>query len=88
MTAEPTDVANPGIKFELPVLPLPSNSNIKYRYDPVIKQVTSLLMKDGKLSVAQRVRPSVHLMFYRFSVGSDGVPQPRWLTVYRTRTCP
>lgn len=45
--------------FGLPALPLPSNANMKYRYDPVVKQVTNLLMKDGKLSVAQRVRPSV-----------------------------
>jgi len=47
--------------FGLPQLPLPSNAHMKYRYDPVIKQVTNLLMKEGKLSVAQRVRPSVLL---------------------------
>lgn len=45
--------------FGLPALPLPSTANMKYRYDPVVKQVTNLLMRDGKLSVAQRVRPSV-----------------------------
>ena len=51
----------PGHIFGLPELPLPSTAHIKHRYDPVIKQVTNLLMQDGKLSVAQRVRPSVPL---------------------------
>ena len=51
----------PGHIFGLPELPLPSTAHIKHRYDPVIKQVTNLLMQDGKLSVAQRVRPSVSL---------------------------
>lgn len=45
--------ANPGHKFPLPALPLPSNAHKNYRYDPVVKQLTNLLMKDGKLSVAQ-----------------------------------
>ncbi|KAI9761761.1 MAG: hypothetical protein M4579_000855 [Chaenotheca gracillima] len=43
-----------GFKFEPPELPMPSNAHIKYRYDPLVKQVTALLMRDGKLSVAQR----------------------------------
>lgn len=50
-----------GHKFELPALPLAANMHLKYRYAPVVKQVTNLLMRDGKLSVAQRVRPSVSL---------------------------
>lgn len=45
--------ANVGHKFPLPTLPLPSNAHKDYRYDPVVKQLTNLLMKDGKLSVAQ-----------------------------------
>ncbi len=48
-----------GHKFELPALPLAAHMHLKYRYAPVVKQVTNLLMRDGKLSVAQRVRPSV-----------------------------
>ena len=28
---------------------------MKHRYDPVVTQVTKLIMQDGKLSVAQRV---------------------------------
>jgi len=43
-----------GHKFPLPTLPLPSNAHKDYRYDPVVRQVTNLLMRDGKLSVAQR----------------------------------
>jgi len=52
-----------GHKYGLPDLPLPSNRNLKHRYDPVVSQVTNLLMKDGKLSVAQRVGSSVSLTF-------------------------
>ena len=48
-------------EFGVPELPLPSSANMKHRYDPLVKQVTSLLMRDGKLSVAQRVRPPVLL---------------------------
>lgn len=48
-------VVIPGAKFELPSLPLPPYSNVKHRYDPVVKQITNLMMKHGKLSVAQRV---------------------------------
>ena len=44
----------PGHKFPLPTLPLPSNAHKDYRYDPVVRQVTNLMMQDGKLSVAQR----------------------------------
>ena len=56
-----TDPVALGHKFDLPTLPLPPNANLKYRYDPVVAQVTNLLMKDGKLSVAQRVGSSVSL---------------------------
>ena len=58
---DPVDLDSPGHKFGLPELPIPSNSNLKYRYDPVVSQVTNLLMKDGKKSVAQRVWSSVSL---------------------------
>ncbi|KAK5723591.1 hypothetical protein LTR15_005290 [Elasticomyces elasticus] len=43
-----------GHKFPLPALPLPPNGNKDHRYDPVVSQVTNLLMRDGKKSVAQR----------------------------------
>jgi len=45
-----------GHKFGLPTLPIQSMDNMKHRYDPMVVQVTNLLMQDGKLSVAQTVR--------------------------------
>lgn len=51
-------------KFGLPNLPIPSDYNLKHRYDPVISQVTNLLMKDGKKSVAQRVGSPVALRLH------------------------
>jgi small subunit ribosomal protein S7 len=44
----------PGAKFGLPVLPIPKDAHLKHRYDPVVEQVTKLLMQHGELSVAQR----------------------------------
>ncbi|KAG5914609.1 hypothetical protein E4U42_000403 [Claviceps africana] len=43
-----------GHKFGLPKKPYPEGFNLKKRYHPVLEQVTRLLMRDGKLSVAQR----------------------------------
>jgi len=56
-----SDMASQGHIFGLPSLPIPANANFKYRYDPIVKQVTGLIMQDGKLGVAQRVRSSVSL---------------------------
>jgi small subunit ribosomal protein S7 len=50
-----TEMQNPGHKFGLPRRPWPQGFNLKKRYHPVLEQITRLLMKDGKLSVAQRV---------------------------------
>jgi len=58
-TQAETAVESQDSTLDLPSLPIPSHENLKHRYDPVIHQVTNLLMKDGKLSVAQRVRSSV-----------------------------
>ncbi|KAL7276596.1 hypothetical protein RUND412_000399 [Rhizina undulata] len=41
-------------KYPLPELPLPSTSHLKHRYNPILEQVTNLLMRDGKKSVAQK----------------------------------
>ncbi|KAG9243878.1 30S ribosomal protein-like protein S7 [Calycina marina] len=43
-----------GLIYELPELPIASDLNLKHRYDPVIEQVTNLIMQHGKKSVAQR----------------------------------
>lgn len=56
--APQTTPAVPGVKFGLPALPIPSDAHHRYRYDPVVKQVTNLLMRHGELSKAQRVRTS------------------------------
>ncbi|KAL5611725.1 hypothetical protein BROUX41_000700 [Berkeleyomyces rouxiae] len=48
------DVVKPDHKFPLPELPLPPNSRLKERYHPVLHQLVRLLMRDGKLSRAQR----------------------------------
>lgn len=45
----------PGLKFEMPSLPLPKDGHLKHRYDPVVEQVTNLLMQHGEKSVAQSV---------------------------------
>ena len=45
----------PGAKFPLPVLPLPREDRLKERYEPLVDQVTNLLMRHGRKSVAQRV---------------------------------
>ena len=50
------DAAVEGHKYGMPDLPLPSDKRAKHRYDSVITQVTRLLMRDGKLAKAQRVR--------------------------------
>ena len=52
---EETGVTTPRHKYPLPELPLASDANLKYRYDPIVQLVTNLMMKDGKLSVAQKV---------------------------------
>lgn len=49
------DAVKLGHKHGLPTLPLPSKNNLNHRYDPLVEQVTNLLMRDGKKSVAQRV---------------------------------
>ncbi|KAL8982389.1 MAG: hypothetical protein Q9205_003088 [Flavoplaca limonia] len=51
---EDSGLQTTGHTFELPALPLAANMHMKYRYAPIVKQVTNLLMRDGKLSVAQR----------------------------------
>lgn len=51
---QPVPEESKGHKFPLPTMPLPQNLRKDHRYDPVVTQVTNLLMQDGKKSVAQR----------------------------------
>ena len=49
-----------GHKFGLPdVKAMPRTQHLKRRYDPVVDQVTKMLMRHGKLASAQRVRRSL-----------------------------
>ena len=52
-------VENHGHIYDLPELPLPETDRLKTRYDPLVLQVTNLLMRNGKKGVAQRVWSSV-----------------------------
>ncbi|KAK0707430.1 ribosomal protein S7 domain-containing protein [Lasiosphaeris hirsuta] len=51
---DPFDPEVEGHKFGMPSLPLPRDLHHKHRYDSVVVQLTKLLMRDGKLSKAQR----------------------------------
>ncbi|KMU77699.1 hypothetical protein CISG_01456 [Coccidioides immitis RMSCC 3703] len=44
-----------GYKFDPPSTDLPRSENLKRRYEPLVDQFTKMLMKDGKLSLAQKV---------------------------------
>lgn len=49
-------------KWPLPTLPLGPQSKLKTRYHPVLDQLTNVLMRHGKKSVAQRVSPRIALL--------------------------
>lgn len=68
------EVPNEGHIFGLPTLPIPSTSNLKHRYDPVVQQVTNLLMQDGKLGRAQR---HMALILERLRTAAPPTPDPR-----------
>ena len=65
-SAEDSAVESQGHIFGLPALPMPRTAHLKHRYEPIVQQVTGLIMKSGKLGVAQRVRSSVPLSLYRY----------------------
>lgn len=53
---ETSEAISLGHKFPLPAKPYPEGFHLKKRYHPVLEQLSRLLMRDGRLSVAQRVR--------------------------------
>lgn len=65
--AETEGLEEPGYSFPLPEKPYSPDFNHKKRYHPVLEQLTRLMMRDGKLSVAQRVR-NWHSTFRRLSL--------------------
>ena len=44
-----------GHKFGMPPNPMPKQSHLRKRYDPLVEQVTNLLMRHGKKAAAQKV---------------------------------
>ena len=60
-TGDESAVESSGHIFGLPALPIPARAHLKHRYEPIVQQVTGLIMRSGKLGVAQRVRSSVAL---------------------------
>jgi small subunit ribosomal protein S7 len=44
-----------------PGIPIPRDLMMKHRYDPLVEQMTNLIMRDGKKATAQRVRDSDRL---------------------------
>lgn len=49
------ELGGEGHKFGMPRTPLARTDHFKRRYDPVVEQLSKILMKDGKLATAQRV---------------------------------
>lgn len=76
----------PGLKFEMPTLPLPKDGHVKHRYDPVVEQVTNLLMRHGKKSVAQRVRRFLCTVSIVYS--ADNISQQMAVILQYLRTSP
>ena len=70
ITGQPDE---PGHKFGLPSLPLPSNRNLHHRYEPIVEQLTGLLIRHGKKGVAQRVSPLSWLIpgFKELTIGQN-----------------
>ncbi len=63
----PHEMGGEGHKFGLPEAPLARTDHLKKRYDPVIEQLTKALMRNGKLSAAQRVWRIDYVMCSEFS---------------------
>lgn len=55
MNRSSTDLGGEGHIFGLPALPMPRNMHLRRREDPMVEQVTKLILQSGKLSKAQRV---------------------------------
>ncbi|KAL4891652.1 SPX domain-containing protein [Aspergillus ambiguus] len=65
-----TEELHPGLKFEAPET-LPKTENFRTRYDSLLEQFTKLLMRDGKLSKAQK-----NMAFILDHLRTASPPQP------------
>lgn len=52
---EMSGVVAQGHKFGIPPKTLPPQSHLRKRYDPLVEQVTNLIMRHGKKATAQKV---------------------------------
>ncbi|PSK42738.1 37S ribosomal protein S7, mitochondrial [Elsinoe australis] len=66
--------AEEGVKFGMPDLPIPARNHKDYRYDPVVDQVTNLMMQHGEKAKAQRNMSNI-LQFLRTSPPPTYNPQ-------------
>ncbi|KAF4555032.1 Ribosomal protein S7p/S5e-like protein [Elsinoe fawcettii] len=64
--SEESSSAVQGVKFGMPDLPIPARMHKDYRYDPVVEQVTNLMMQHGEKAKAQRNMSNI-LQFLRTS---------------------
>lgn len=86
---DPFDPTLVGHKYGLPELPIPSNMRVKHRYDPVVEQMTRLIMQDGKLSKAQRVRTTaLQVLLQKLSLTSKSKDMAMILNYLRTSPPP
>ncbi|PNS16426.1 37S ribosomal protein S7, mitochondrial [Sphaceloma murrayae] len=60
------DPSEQGVKFGMPDLPIPARNHKDFRYDPVVDQVTNLMMQHGEKAKAQRNMSNI-LQFLRTS---------------------
>jgi len=72
-------------KFPLPTLPIPSRNHKDYRYEPIVDQVTNLMMRDGKLGVAQR---NMSVILQHLRTASAPVYNPQRPLLPGARTSP
>ncbi|KAF2220481.1 ribosomal protein S7 domain-containing protein [Elsinoe ampelina] len=72
--AQDSSLTEEGVKFGLPDLPIPARNHKDYRYDPVVDQVTNLMMRHGEKAKAQRNMSNI-LQFLRTSPPPTYSPQ-------------
>ncbi|KAI9733592.1 MAG: hypothetical protein M1834_003194 [Cirrosporium novae-zelandiae] len=74
-TPAASSVETPGHKFPLPdAASMPRFMHLRHRYSPIIDQMTKLIMRDGKLSVAQRNMTEI---LNHLRIASPPTPDPR-----------
>lgn len=78
-------LATEGFKFAPPALPLAPFSHLSHRFDPLVQQVSNLIMKDGKRGTAQR---ACFLLLFLVSIRTLTMVQNMGLIFQHLRTSP